>query len=125
MAQDLGIEVHESDINIIHHLPSSSAQKHVIAKLIDRHLRNRILYAKRDALNNTDCAFERVYVHEDLTARVVLLLSISEHRRVNFRSYLRQKGSREKMVVENPDDLLWVGIDLNAGKIVQFGYQDI
>ena len=39
MVQGLGIEVHESDINIIHHLPSSSAQKHVIVKLIDRHLR--------------------------------------------------------------------------------------
>lgn len=63
-----GVEVHESDINIIHHLPSRTSLKHVIVRLNNSHL-NRILYAKKQSLNVNECPFKGVFIQEDLTTQ--------------------------------------------------------
>lgn len=135
MAHILGVEINETDINIIHHLPSRSPQKHVIVRLNNRHLRNRILYAKKDPLNNADCPFKGVYVQEDLTVqRSKLFRYIKGNANVErvrtsegkIQVTLKEdQGSGKKVVVENPDDLFRIGVDINDGDIVQFGYQDI
>ena len=134
LAQILGVTVKETDINIIHHLPSRSPNKPVIVRFNNRHIRNQILYAKKAVLNTDECPFKGVYVQEDLTVQRSKMLrylkGLANVERVKTSegklhvSLKEDKGSGKKVTVENPDDL-FVGIDLVETDIAEFGYKNI
>ena len=94
LAQILGVTVKETDINIIHHLPSRSPNKPVIVRFNNRHIRNQILYAKKAVLNTDECPFKGVYMSRRISLcsaprccvilRDLLTWNESKHQRVNF-----------------------------------------
>ena len=69
MASILGVEIQVSDISIIHHLPSRTPLKTVIVRFNNRHLRNRLLFAKKQPMNADECPFKGVFIHENLTTQ--------------------------------------------------------
>lgn len=135
LATLLGVQISETDINIIHQLPSRTPSKHVIVRLNNRHIRNQILYAKKAVLNEEGCPFKWVYIQEDLTIqRSKLFRSLKNDANTEWVktregkihvSLKDDKGSGKKVVIDNPDDLFMVGIDINDADIIQFGFQDI
>ena len=64
MASILGVDIQETVINIIYHqyyLPfPSSPLKHVIVRLNNKHLRNRILFAEKQSLKVAEYPFKVV-----------------------------------------------------------------
>ena len=86
-------------------------------------------------MNSDACPFEGVYVQEDLTVQrskmFRYLKGLANFERVKTSEGRLQvtlkldKGSGKKVIIENPDDLFRVGVDLSDTDIVEFGYKDI
>ena len=133
MASILGVEIQASDISIIHHLPSRTPLKTV--RFNKRHLRNRLLFAKKQPLNANECPFKGVFIHEDLTTqRSKLVRFIKGNTNVEricttegkIQVYLKEdKGSGKRISIKNPDDLFRMGMDIAATDLTQFGYQEL
>ena len=103
----------------------------------DRHLKNRLLFDKKQTLNANECPFKGVVIQEDLTTqRFKLFPFIKDNTNVErirtterkIQVYLKEdKGSGKRTCIssDNPDDLFRMGIDITDTDLTQLGYQDI
>ena len=88
----------------------------------NRHLKNQVLYSKKHPLNAADCPFNGAYIQEDLTMQgsrmfryLKAIHNVEQVRMSEGRIQVilkDNKGSGKRVTIDNPDDLLRIGVDL-------------